>query len=105
MTFVNLTPHTINVRLANGSFRTIEPSGTVARVSSVTEVVKTIEGINIVKQTFGEITGLPEFEQDTYYIVSRMVKDRLTGYDNVLVPGAPIRDEKSVIIGADGLSL
>ena len=66
MKFVNLTPHAIN--LNNGTV--IEPSGTVARVSSThTE----FDANGICRVVYGELTGLPEPEAGTCYIVSLVV--------------------------------
>lgn len=35
MRIVNLTPHVLNVHVADGSVRDIPPSGTVARVATI----------------------------------------------------------------------
>lgn len=102
---VNLTPHTLNLHAADGSIIDIQPSGDIARVASTTATVATINGLNISQQTFGKVVGLPDAQDGVVYIVSRMVKDRVPDRDDVLVPGAPVRDSKGNIIGANGLSL
>ena len=104
-TLVNLTPHSLNIVAADGSTVDIPPSGNIARVGSISSIVATVNGININKQTFGKVVDLPDAQDGIIYIVSRMVKDRVPDRNDVLVPGAPVRDAEGKIIGADGLSL
>lgn len=106
--FKNLTPHMLNIIAADGStIYNIAPegNGNIARVSSTSNVVGTINGINVSRQTFGKVMGLPDAQDGVVYIVSRMVKDRVPDRNDVLVPGASVRDENGVTIGANGLSL
>ena len=103
--FVNLTPHTLNIIAADGSTVEVPPSGNVARVSLTSTVVDTINGINVTKPIWGDVIGLPDAQDGTIFIVSRMVKDRVCSCADVLVPGAPVRDSEGKIIGANGLSL
>ena len=92
--FVNLTPHEINL---NGEV--IPPSGQVARVS-----VKTIQIDNLsfpaVKNEYGEVEGLPEPAENTYYIVSSFVFSQ-TNREDVIAPNTSnaVRDEKGRIVG------
>ena len=102
---INLTPHALNIINASNEAVVISPTGKIARVSSKTEIVDTINGINIMKQTFGDVIDLPESTENTIFVVSRMVKDRVPNRTDVLVPGTPVRDDKGNIIGANGLSL
>lgn len=104
-TLVNLTPHTLNLIAADGSTVDIPPSGNIARVSSISSIVTTVNGININKQTFGKVMDLPDAQDDVVFIVSRMVKDRVPDRDDVVVPGVPFRDTDGKVIGAWGLSL
>ena len=105
MKLVNMTPHVLNIIAADGSIVDIQPSGNIARVASSSAVVSTINGINVSQQTFGDVTGLPAAEEGVILIVSRMVKDRVANRADVMVPGAPVRDEGGKIVGASGLSL
>ena len=105
MKLINLTPHALNLIAADGSSIDLQPSGNIARVASSSAVVATINGINVSQQTFGEVTGLPDAQDGTVFIVSRMVKDRVANRADVMVPGAPVRDADGKIIGANGLSL
>lgn len=106
--FKNLTPHMLNIIAADGStIYNIAPEGNdnIARVSSTSNIVGTINGINVSRQTFGKVMGLPDAQDGVVYIVSRMVKDRVPDRNDVMVPGAPVRDSEGKIIGANGLSL
>lgn len=106
--FINLTPHMLNIIAADGStIYNIAPegNGNIARVSSISNIVDTINGININRQTFGKVMGLPDAQDGVVYIVSRMVKDRVPGRNDVVVPGASFRDAEGNTIGAWGLSL
>lgn len=102
---INLTPHSLNILNSKNETVTIAPTGKIARVTSKTEIIDTINGINIMKQTFGDVIDLPEPTENTVFVVSRMVKDRVSNRTDVLVPGTPVRDDKGNIIGANGLSL
>jgi hypothetical protein len=103
--FINLTPHTLNILAADGSIVDVQPSGDIARVSSISSVVTTLNGINVTVSKWGNVTGLPDTKDGITYIVSRMVKDRVPDRADVLVPGAPVRDADGKIVGANGLSL
>ncbi|NCB47629.1 hypothetical protein EOM81_11505, partial [bacterium] len=98
---VNLTPHVLNVLAADGSIIDIQPSGNIARVSSNSDIVATINGINVSQQAFGDVTGLPAARDGVIFIVSRMVKDRVLNRSDVLVPGAPVRDADGKILLID----
>ena len=102
---INLTPHVLNIVAADGSIVDIQPSGNIARVSSTSAIVATVNGINVSQQTFGDVTGLPVAQDGVILIVSRMVKDRAANRADVMVPGAPVRDAEGKIVGANGLSL
>ncbi len=91
---VNLTPHAINFVTAEGTpLCTVEPSGSLARVSAKT--VNTGEVINVLpvtKTEYGEVEGLPEAKADTVYIVSALVAARVPGRPDVFVPAEQVRD-------------
>jgi hypothetical protein len=69
--YINLTPHAIS--LNDG--RSFAPSGTVARVAAGFSPVVD----DIARQTFGEVTGLPEPEEGVRLIVSALVLSALAG--------------------------
>ena len=103
---VNLTPHDINI-FVEGQIITFEPSGMIARASSSIEEIGRIGSIPVFKTVLGEITGLPEPKENTIYLVSRAVAERVpdrAGID-VFIPTESIRDGKGNIIGCKGFGI
>ena len=101
MEIINLTPHDIVVRTAEGD--TIFPkSGEVARVSTASKDAGSVNGITVVKTVFGAVEGIPEQEGDTVYIVSAMVLSALAGTrGDVVAPdtgNTAVRNEKGQIV-------
>ena len=83
---------------------TIPPSGTVARL----ETYRFKTGMNVISEgvilavwrtEYGLITGLPEPQPDTLYIVSALVRIRARR-DDVISLGDLIRDDQGRITGA-----
>ena len=122
--FVNLTQHRINVYTANYwtaaeppedivvaadgrrscLVLSIPPSGHHARVSSESIPVERGFGFEVVTNTYGSVTGLPDPSPGRNYIVSGMVLDALQGSRfDVYAPGALLRDEKGHPVGCIGL--
>jgi len=97
---VNLTPHPVVLAL-EGEERVIPPSGGVARVSTTTEVIGTLDGVPVVRTRIGQVIGLPEPEVGTVYIVSSLVAQAAAamGRDDVL---APDTGPDSAVRDADG---
>jgi hypothetical protein len=123
MKMINLTPHALNVKKADGQVLTIEPSGNVARVNNKMildgwmclqndEVLRFFyldyvqDGIEIFRSEYGDIDGLPPEKEGTIYIVSGMVlaavNETITRPD-VFAPGHLIRDPDGRVIGCQGL--
>lgn len=101
--FINLTPHPINIHNADGDLvTTVAPSGTVARVSQSDTVVDTVDGVDILAVTYGDLDGLPDPVDGTMYIVSGMVR-AATDRADVLSPGPLIRNDAGQPIGCRGL--
>lgn len=102
-TILNLTPHAVTVAGV-----TIQPSGTVARVSSTVKNVGTvtIDGTDIplTETQYGEVENLPEQRHDVYCVVSSIVAARCKGRTDVVIPSEPIRDAEGRIIGCKALS-
>lgn len=103
MTFVNLTPHTVNIQGQGG--RDIAPSGAVARCSQSNVLVREIDGIPVTRQTFGKVEGLPAPVEGTFYIVSRMVASACPNRRDLVIPGPLVRNEQGQPVGCDGLSI
>lgn len=78
-------------------------TGEPIRVSCESRKVDTIEGIDIYEVVYGEVTGLPEFKEGVYYVVSAMVRQALPHRKDLLSPGQLIRNEKGQPIGCLGL--
>ena len=72
MNFVNLCPHPIRVMGADGNVQTF-PSEGVARCATSSVTLPSVAGFRVVETTLGQVTGLPEAQADTIYIVSAMV--------------------------------
>ena len=106
---VNLCPHPINIIAEDGSIRDFPKCENPARVSQSEEVVGTILGVVVTKQKFGKVENLPEPQEGTYLVVSRLVvaAAQAEGRDisDLLIPGPGVRNEQGQIIGAKGFSV
>jgi len=99
MKVINCTPHPIKVRRNDGSEIVFEPSGILPRVSTIETLAGEIKGIPCVTQTQGEISGLPEPETGTVFMVSALVFNASDRRD-LIAPDTgkgAIRDEKGRI--------
>ena len=110
MRIVNLTPHALNLMPAGptGPVVTIPPSGQVARcaTSRVQVGTVTVDGIAIpVNRTqFGAVTGLPDPQPDTIFVVSALVAQAVPDRPDVFIVDDAVRDEQGRIIGARALA-
>ena len=101
---INLTPHAITV-----AGRTIEPSGTVPRVSVRQVEDGDIEGIPVVRTVYGAVEGLPLPAEGTTYIVSALVLSALAGARTDVCapdtsPASAIRNDAGQIVGVRRLT-
>jgi hypothetical protein len=104
---INCTPHQLNIKLTNGEFMKIDPSGVCPRVAVKTVALDTVNGIQLWDTEMGDVTGLPEIRDDRIYVVSLAVKSALVGKypkGTFVSPGALIRGEDGQPIGCDGLA-
>ena len=105
-------------------FYVIEKSGIVPRLKEVQKKVKTIRTtatrqdevekygydngwnlyIDIMEKSFNEVEGLPEPQEDTYYIVSALVAGAAKNRDDLLIPNDTVRDEQGRIVGCRSLA-
>ena len=103
---INLTPHDVNIYEGNVLLLTIKASNIVARVDVTTNILA--ENINdtipVSKSCFGKIKGLPNPEEDTIYIVSRMIAERAKDRDDLYITNGSVRDENGHIIGCTSLT-
>lgn len=96
---VNLTPHAIVLR-----GKTIEPSG-LARCETSSIKIGEVNGIDVNQRSFGEVYGLPEPQDDVFYIVSAIVAQAVRGLRNdCLIVDETIRDEAGRIVGCKSLA-
>ena len=101
---INLTPHPITLRLPDGQDVTVSPSGTVARVSMIDEIVGTVAGVPLIRRRPGPVVGLPDGDQPC--IVSSMVLAALAGAVNVYAPDTgptAIRDDRGQVLAVTRL--
>lgn len=102
MNFVNLTPHDINIvgdAVVQVPVRTIEPSGTIARLSQETVQIDIWDGIPITKTVYGEVEDLPDPKEDTIYIVSFPVANHCKWRHDLFVPSQGVRNAAGQIVG------
>lgn len=115
---INATPHAITIVSKKGVeqdskkqflaetvevVREIPSSGILPRVSMSNSPAGEIDGLPIESVVYGEIEGLPEYQEGVYYIVSGLVAAAAAKVDRVdcLAPGALVRDKNNpaVILG------
>ena len=111
MKIVNLTPHALHIRRADGTDVMVEPSGTVPRLATRRETLQPIrcdDGVDIPvsRAAFGALTGMPNSEDGCIYVVSALCaqSSELQGRTDVYAPGEAIRDGGGNIVGSQGLS-
>lgn len=111
ITIVNLTPHALDFLDGEDRvFRTIAPSGLIARCTEETEVIGDIPigeaTVDVVRKTYGELVGLPASERNTIYIASNMVMRAAyeVGRHDVYCPAELVRDENGGIVGCRALA-
>lgn len=107
MKIINLTPHALNL-IVGDKETVIQPSGTVARAATIRKQIGTIhvDGVDVPinKTVFGDITGLPDPQTDTIYVVSMLVAQAVPHREDVFIVDDTVRDEKGRIIGARALA-
>lgn len=90
--FVNLTPHAVTMKRADGVAFTVQPSGQEARRDTVRAERPALDGVPVAVVTFGDVNGLPEPREGVVYIVSGLVLAAVPHRADVVAPGAPIRE-------------
>ena len=109
-TIVNLTPRAINIIDGDGNCqRVFEPSGIIARASQSSIGVGEVDGIQLVRTSFGAPVDLPEPTAETFYIVSLALANaakasgRITA--DLLLTSDPVRNDAGQIIGCRRFAL
>ena len=102
----NLTPHAITIVDSEGSVLHSISSTGLARLRVVTVPAGfSIQGIPVTKTEFGQVEGLPEFNNGTYYIVSQLIKSAFPERKDLLVPAEVVRDSAGIILGCKSLGI
>lgn len=102
MKILNFTPHTVNIII--GESTTAITSNGIARVSATEAVVGIINDIPLVETIYGQVEGLPEQQEDTIIIVSRLVLSAVSDRTDLVVPAGQVRDAEGKVIGCTGLA-
>lgn len=106
---INMTSHQINI-VSSLETISIPKSENPIRVSVTRELVETQYGVNIYQTKMGVLENMPEIEPGNIYIVSRIVKNKITEeyskeyQDRFLVPEGIVRDQNGIIVGCEGLA-
>lgn len=101
---VNCTPHELRIQQVNGRVIVVPISRYVARVDMVeTHDVFRIGKIGITTVAFGEVIGLPEPQENTIYVVSSIVRQRLEDRPDVFGVGEIVRNAKGHPLYCKGL--
>lgn len=104
--FINLTPHVLNVQDKDGYMVEINPEPISARCSEERKFINFVGRFQLDKVSYGSITGLPEPEENVYYIVSNLLLQALhSTRPDVVCTGKAIRDTDGKIIGCVGFSI
>ena len=101
---LNFTPHALNVVDLDGNVTTF-PSVGIARVATSVKALDPVCGFDVVSTTFSDVTGLPDYDPDKYYVVSRLVLSACPDRADLLCPGELIRDADGNVVGCKGFSL
>ena len=113
MKIVNLTPHVVRLQRPDGSADEYLSAG-IARCSTTEVVVGEIDGVPVVRTTFGAVTGLPEdcpecggsyhighsdeCSDSIRYVVSQMVAAALPNRPELIFPARLIRDDQGRVL-------
>lgn len=104
MNIVNLTPHAITIEKADGTRITIPPTAPAARVTQQNYIMADVDGIPVSAVVWGEVENVPAPADNTVYVVSAMVAQRLPERSDVLAPdtGASAIRESGNIVAVRG---
>ena len=100
---INLTPHKVTLLVSSRESIVLESKGQ-ARLTTDTIVVGNINGVSVTETVFGEVEGLPHPEQNTIYIVSRLIVESCKERRDLYFPNELIRDDKGIILGCKSIS-
>lgn len=103
---INMTPHGVTIVDSMGTvIKQIPASGNIIRLKADTVLMGDLNGIPVSTTKFGDPQGLPDFQDDVFYIVSQLVKSALPQRTDLLVPAQMVRDSAGNIIGCQSLGM
>lgn len=108
MKIINLTPHEVTIYDKEGFVKETFESEGIARVKQTSVKIGELNGIELVKTSYGEPEGLPAFAEGTYYIVSQITANaareqgRTTA--DLLLTSDSVRDAEGNIVGCRQLA-
>jgi hypothetical protein len=100
--FINCTTHRVQLMRKGMPDLVLPPATTPAKVRMVK--VGSFKGVDIMQRS-EEVEGLPDKQLNTFYLVSRIVKDAVPDRMDVVVPTDLVRDSKGTVIGAKHVAL
>lgn len=83
--FINLTRHSIVLRLPNNEDVVFPPSGQICEVAVKQVQTNEINGIQIMSNSYGDIEGIPPAEYNTFLIVNEMVISKMAYCGNNII--------------------
>ncbi|MDR0398169.1 MAG: hypothetical protein LBH36_03280 [Candidatus Nomurabacteria bacterium] len=108
-TIINLTPHAVSIIAEDGTVKAAFPSKGVARATQAQEVVGDLDGIELVRMSFGSTEDLPAPAADTFYVVSIITANAAAAEgrttDDLVITADPVRDGEGKIIGCKRFAL
>ena len=103
ITIRNLTPHLITMVNAEGKVLRTFPSEGIARATQSNIQVGDLDGIPVMETSFGKTIDLPEFQEDTFLIVSVITANAAKANGrttcDLLLTTDTVRDESGRIVG------
>jgi len=107
MAIINLTPHPVNLMDGDGKIiRTWDKPDSDVKLPRLVEVIEKlldIDGVKVVKKTYGRCDNLPERVDNVYYIVSGLIASAMRRSD--LLVSNTVRNERGQIIGCDSFGV
>lgn len=128
MSFVNMTPHALNILPGNadnkglsgnaGLVQVLPPSGQSVRVAQSFEPVGVLNGVSLFRAVYGNVETidnatkavvgcLPPVVEGTIYVVSGQALEavKASGRSDFAAPGELVRDADGKPVGCNGLKV
>ena len=98
-TIHNLTPHVVRVIGPDGACVRELASVGLARVAVTATAAGTADGLPLVRQTYGQVEGLPDAQPGTWLVVSSLVRAACPARHDLLSPGDLVRGPDGQPVG------